>query len=256
MLICCATGLIFSAAVFASSAASAQTGPSTLQPAHPSTLPSMPPTSLTPATPASVGTTNAQSTPAYTNAPATQIAPQAKVTYTGGQLEIHADNSSLNQILRSISHLTGLKITGGVPEQRVFGAYGPAPVAAVLATLLDGTGTNILLLEGSATTPPVLVLTPRSGGAAPPSPDSPIYSAYDNASHATAPGQQPPPSAPSQTMSTSTSGVSNPQPSASNSPQAPTGGTAGSALTPQMVAQKLLEMQRGSQPATNGAAPH
>lgn len=178
------------------------------------------------------------------------------MTYTGDQLEIHADNSSLNQILRSISHLTGLKITGGVPEQRVFGAYGPAPVAAVLATLLDGTGTNILLLEGSATTPPVLVLTPRSGGAAPPGPDSPIYSAYDTADHAAAPGRQPPPSAPPQTMSTSTSGVSTPQPGASNSPQAPIGGTAGSALTPQMVAQKLLEMQRGSQPATNGAAPH
>lgn len=175
------------------------------------------------------------------------------MTYTANRLEIHADNSSLNQILRSISRLTGLKITGGVPEQRVFGAYGPAPVAEVLATLLDGTQTNILLLEGSATTPPVLVLTPRSGGAAPPSPDSAIYAAYDTHSQAA----QTSPSSVSPSVPTSSSEQTPiPQP-AVNPNQNPTATTPpGSALTPQIVAQKLLEMQRGGQPAATTTAPH
>ena len=100
---------------------------------------------------------------------------RAQVTYLDGQLDVRADDSSLNQILRAISRQTGLKITGGVADQRVFGNYGPATTASVLATLLDGTGTNILLLEGSASTPPELVLTPRGGGPTPPGPSSPIF---------------------------------------------------------------------------------
>jgi hypothetical protein len=96
----------------------------------------------------------------------------AKVTFSNGLIDVRADNSSLNQILRSISHATGLKITGGVADQRVFGNYGPASTSEIIATLLDGTGTNILLTEGDATTPPTLVLTPRGGGAAPPSPSA------------------------------------------------------------------------------------
>jgi hypothetical protein len=100
---------------------------------------------------------------------------RAQVTFVDPQLDVRADNSSLNQILRAISRATGLKITGGVVDQRVFGNYGPASTSSVLATLLDGTGTNILLLEGDASTPPELVLTPRGGGPTPPNPDSPGF---------------------------------------------------------------------------------
>jgi hypothetical protein len=100
---------------------------------------------------------------------------RAVVSYIDGQLNVRADDSSLNQILRAVSRLTGLKITGGVADQRVFGNYGPASTASVLATLLDGTGTNILLLEGDASTPPELTLTPRGGGPAPPGPSSPLF---------------------------------------------------------------------------------
>jgi hypothetical protein len=100
---------------------------------------------------------------------------RAQVTYLDGQLNVRADDSSLNQILRAISRQTGLKITGGVADQRVFGDYGPASTASILATLLDGTDTNILLLEGDATTPPELILTPRGGGPTPPSPSSPEF---------------------------------------------------------------------------------
>jgi hypothetical protein len=104
---------------------------------------------------------------------------RARVSYTDGLLEVRADNSSLNQILREISRQTGMKITGGVADQRVFGSYGPAPAATVLQTLLDGTGTNILFQESRTHAPELLVLTPQTGGATPPPPSSPSYDATE-----------------------------------------------------------------------------
>ena len=97
---------------------------------------------------------------------------RAEVTCANGQLEVHAHNSSLNSILQSLASCTGMRITGGVPEQRVFGDYGPAAPATILATLLDGTGSNMLLKEAAAGEPAQLVLTPRTGGPTPPSPAS------------------------------------------------------------------------------------
>ena len=95
---------------------------------------------------------------------------RANVQYTAGVLTIVADNSSLNQILRDVGRLTGMKITGGVAEERVYGNYGPADSSAVLVKLLSGTGSNMLLRQDSADAPVELVLTPRTGGASPPSP--------------------------------------------------------------------------------------
>lgn len=100
---------------------------------------------------------------------------RARVTYAGGMLQIRADNSSLNQILRDISRETGMKIIGGVADQRVFGSYGPAPAGTVLQTLLDGTDTNMLLQETLNHAPKQLVLSPRTGGPTPPGPGSPSY---------------------------------------------------------------------------------
>jgi hypothetical protein len=94
---------------------------------------------------------------------------RADVTFNGGLLTVRANNSSLHQILSSISRQTGMKITGGVAEDRVFGSYGPAPAGTILATLLDGTGVNMLIQEGDAQQPIALVLTPRGGGPTPPS---------------------------------------------------------------------------------------
>lgn len=96
----------------------------------------------------------------------------AHVTYADGKLTIAATNSSLNQILREVAHQTGMKITGGVTDERVFGQYGPAAPSKVLGDLLDGTGSNMLLLHATAATPAELILTPRQGGATPPSPSA------------------------------------------------------------------------------------
>jgi hypothetical protein len=197
--------------------------------AHGQTLPATPPTALpgqtTPGAPAAV-------------TPPPNPPHHAEVLYANGQLQVRADNSSLNQILRSISHLTGLKITGGVEEQRVFGNYGPGPLSTVLATLIDGTGANILLLGGNAQTPPELILTSRSGGPEPPGPDSAVYAMYDDSNDHEA---TVPPPAP-RTESLSTQPHVNVAPP-TGAPAAPSASTPAKTLTPEMVEQELLQMQ-------------
>ncbi len=124
---------------------------------------------------------------------------RARVTYTDGLLDVRADNSSLNQILREISRDTGMKIIGGVADQRVFGNYGPAVPGTVLQTLLDGTNTNMLLQEDPVTrVPEQLVLTPRTGGPTPPGPSSASYDVTETEPDmplppASQPAAQPPP---------------------------------------------------------------
>ncbi len=96
---------------------------------------------------------------------------RVEVNYTDGKLAVQATNASLNEILREVSRKTGMKITGGVEDDRVFGSYGPAAPGAVLDALLDGTGSNILLVndfKGGME----LILTPRHGGASPPNPNA------------------------------------------------------------------------------------
>jgi hypothetical protein len=102
---------------------------------------------------------------------------RAQVTYADGALSVSADNASLNQILRQIASDTGIKITGNVADERVFGQYGPDDPGQVLATLLDGTGSNMILVHSDGTTPSELILTPRQGGPTPPNPNA----AFDRA---------------------------------------------------------------------------
>jgi hypothetical protein len=75
-------------------------------------------------------------------------------------------------ILRQIAQATGIKITGGVVDERVFGQYGPAPTSQVLATLLDGTSSNMLLNDPEGNDSAELILTPRNGGPTPPNPNA------------------------------------------------------------------------------------
>jgi hypothetical protein len=110
------------------------------------------------------------STP-LSSAPASTQPRRAEVQFANGMLEVRADDSSLQQILRSIARRTGMKITGGVADERVYGNYGPAPASSVLATLLDGTGVNMFLQTTPDAVPEALVLTPKTGAASPPSLD-------------------------------------------------------------------------------------
>ncbi|HEX7159355.1 MAG TPA: hypothetical protein VF214_10090 [Edaphobacter sp.] len=111
-------------------------------------------------------------TPAPPPTPAQSPARRAQVSWVNAELAISASNSSLNQILRDISRVTGLKITGGVSEERVFGNYGPGPLGEVLHSLLDGTGSNTLFIHSTGDNPSELVLTTRTGGPTPPNPNA------------------------------------------------------------------------------------
>ncbi len=125
-----------------------------------STLPAAQPTA--PAT--------AVSAPAVAATPKQDAAKRAQVTWMGGQLTISAENSSINQILREVSRVTGMKVTGGVADERVYGSYGPGTPEEVLERLLAGMGTNMQLKESAENAPLELVLSPRKGGATPPGP--------------------------------------------------------------------------------------
>ncbi len=113
-----------------------------------------------------------------TQAPASSVAPAsaphaAVVTWTGSALSVTANGESLRTVLLRISRATGMKVSGGVPEELVFGKYGPGPVQPVLAELFSGMSINMLLVNGSQTQPKELVLTARTGGPTPASPAQP-----------------------------------------------------------------------------------
>jgi len=182
-------------------------------------LPVTPPTAAPASVPAAVAAA----------VPAQPVTHRAVVVFSGGQLEITADNSSLNQILRDVSRLTGMKITGGVADQRVFGKYGPGAPAGILASLLEGTGSNMLLRESAAHTPKELVLTPRAGGITPPGPFA-SGSDEDAPASAASPSQ---PSAPPSPQSQAPAQPSAPQAQPAASQTQPAGGfTSAPVVTP------------------------
>lgn len=208
--------------------------------AQSSSLPAMQPTTV-------AATTAATTTAATTSTAASPQRKQpAQVSLRDGLLEVRADDASLNQILRSISRLTGLTIAGGVADQPVFGNYGPAQPSQVLATLLDGTGVNMLYKAGDAAHAPQLILSQRSGGPSPPSPAS-VAEGYQ-------PPMQPPVQQPVQQQQPMPGNTYNlnqpeqqqPQPQQEAQPAAQTPAAAPGALTPEQVYQQLLKMQHGN----------
>ena len=228
----------------------AQSRPVQQPPAATSTLPSTPPTT-TPAVsaPPEVPLTPAQSPPQ-----------RAEVSYVSGDLTISASNSSLNQILRDISRLTGIKITGGVSEERVFGKYGPALTGDVLRNLLEGTSANMLYIQATGSNPSELILTTRTGGATPPNPNASRFddTADDEDSTPRLPNRPPPPP-PSESQSTPAPQNAAPQPitpapadnnnsttsspsSDSNQQQSPNG-----VKTPQQIYEELQRLRQQQQ---------
>jgi len=89
------------------------------------------------------------------------------VVWDSSGLRISATNSSLQQILNEVSTDTGTKVVGTVPDQRVYGIYGPGDAREVLTQLLQGSGYNILLAgDIGKGAPSEIVLTPRRSGPA------------------------------------------------------------------------------------------
>ncbi len=187
-----------------------------------------------------------------------QIPPQrAAVSYNNGLLTISATNSSLNQILREVSRLAGIKITGGVAEERVFGNYGPAEPSAVLGELLDGTGSNMLLVAGNGDKASELILSPRIGGPTPPNPNAARFdenasddNSQQNASPAALPESQ---SRPANENPVATP-ISPPRAESDNTNQAPvpaatppadaTQQSPNGVKTPQQIYDELMRLRR------------
>jgi hypothetical protein len=89
----------------------------------------------------------------------------ASVIWDASGLRINASNSSLQQILNEVSTDTGTKVVGSIPDQRVFGNYGPGQASDVLLQLLQGSGYNFLLSgDLGHGAPSQIVLTPRRAG--------------------------------------------------------------------------------------------
>jgi hypothetical protein len=174
----------------------------------------------------------------------------AQVSFTDGQLEVTADNSSLNQILRDIGRLIGMKITGGVTDDRVYGKYGPGAPGEILGDLLAGSGSNMLLRESASSAPKELILTPKQGGPSPPNPnaagfddepparqtqfDLPIRAPYVQPNHNPGFGN-----APAGDPSQSSTPAAIPNPSTSGAQQSPNG-----VQTPQQIYQQLQRLQQ------------
>jgi hypothetical protein len=76
-----------------------------------------------------------------------------QVAYNGGLLTITADNSTLGDILRAVHRQTGATIdVPGNATERVVGRFGPGPARDVVASLLNGSHFNYVLV-GSETDP-------------------------------------------------------------------------------------------------------
>ena len=203
--------------------------------------------------------------PASASAPSTpasqppQAVRQAQVAYTAGRLQVNADDSSLNQILREIGRVTGMKITGGVAEERVFGSYGPADPSTVLSALLNGTGSNMMLRLDSSRRPEELVLTPRQGGPTPPNPSASRYASREDdlppdrkygrprpidRAGPPASAQNPAPTVPQPAPQPSTGPPVSPSPGADTTTQQSPNGV----KTPQEIYDQLMKMQQQQKP--------
>jgi hypothetical protein len=103
------------------------------------------------------------------------VAPQ--VTFQNGKLTIIARNSTLGDILRAVHTKTGANVElSGSATERVVGMFGPGPSRDVVASLLNGSHFNYVMLGSEANPDQLqhLILTPKGaeGGAAaaPPQP--------------------------------------------------------------------------------------
>lgn len=184
--------------------------------------------------------------PAAPVTPAQQPARAAVVSYANGKLLVKADNSNLNRTLREISRAAGIKLTGSAPDDRVYGTYGPDSPAKVLSELIDGTGSNMLFVEGRGTSPSELILTSRTGGASPPSttPDR-----IDDAQRA-----EPPPSAETPAPAFQPQPLQNAGPNAvpqngfPGTSSDPNQASPNGVRTPQQIYEQLQRMREGQPP--------
>lgn len=102
--------------------------------------------------------------------PVNEKARPAHINWDSHGLKIEATNSSLDQILREVSTVTGVKVEGFSKDQRIFGTYGPGPAREVLSRLLDGSEYNVLIVGGVGDAPPSRIVLSMANPSGPPPP--------------------------------------------------------------------------------------
>jgi hypothetical protein len=103
--------------------------------------------------------------------------PPLEVTFRNGLLSIRANKASLSEILFAVHQRTGAEVAvaAGAETEQVVADYGPAPAPEVLASLLNGSRFNFLILS-SPDNPQKLdrvILSLRGNGTVTPLPQIP-----------------------------------------------------------------------------------
>jgi hypothetical protein len=114
----------------------------------------------------------------------------ASVIWDSQGLSIDAHNSSLQQILKDVSTVTGVRVEGLNADERVFGAYGPGQARDVLSQLLQGSSYNVIMVgDLGQGAPRQIVLSARQAtGSQPAARSTPSNSIEEDDSE-----EQPPP---------------------------------------------------------------
>jgi hypothetical protein len=88
--------------------------------------------------------------------------PRVKVSYVDGMLQIHAEKSTLAEVLFEVQRQTQAEIAipAGAEQEQVIADIGPAPAREVLATLLNGSHYNFIFV-GNELTLERVILTRR-----------------------------------------------------------------------------------------------
>ena len=122
--------------------------------------------------------------------PAETPATPPQVTFHDGLLSIRAENSTLGDVLRAVQNATGATIESpGLTSERVYVKLGPGEPRDVLASLLNGSHYDYILL-GSPQQPngvTRVMLTTRQNSSAEP---AAYHGCAINSSSASAAGQQ------------------------------------------------------------------
>ena len=140
-------------------------------------------TEARPASRLSLINTNFSAEPVRVSTPRPVAKPKLAVAFEHGELSVSANKATLSEVLFAIHQRTGAEIAipAGAEQEQVMADYGPAPASEVLASLLNGSKFNFLILN-SSTDPLALdrvILSSRPEGPAPAPPPSSRASAEE-----------------------------------------------------------------------------
>ena len=98
-------------------------------------------------------------------APPAKVEPKVEVHYENGRMSIWANRASLADVLNEVHRKTGadVLIPAGAEQEQVVTSIGPAPLRDVLASLLNGSRFNFIVVgyDGDPGRLKSLILTPR-----------------------------------------------------------------------------------------------